>query len=233
MQVIPSLDVQAGRSRLVFWPGVSSGTGTPTDRPERIARAFVDRGARVIHLVDLDGARAGAPADLEVVGRIAAAVAVPIQVAGGLESPEAIRLAFAAGATRVVLAMSVVERPDLLARCLAVAGEWLAVGVDPRPERLAAYPWRSGAVPSPEQLVGELVDRGVRRFVLTHGGSAPGERLLRSLAGSLDAEVLVAGGIVDLDGIRRLRDAGVDGVILGEPLISGSIDFAAALEAAA
>jgi phosphoribosylformimino-5-aminoimidazole carboxamide ribotide isomerase len=233
VQVIPSIDVQGGRSRLVFWPGVASGTGSPTDRPERIARAFVERGARVVHVVDFDGARSGAPADLEIVGRIASSVAVPIQVAGGLESPDAIRLAFAAGATRVVLAMGVVEDPALLGQCLAVAGDWLAVGVDPRPERLAAYPWRRAEVPSPEQLVGELADLGVRRFVLAHAGSGPDERLIRSLLRSADAEILVAGGVVDLDGIRRLRGAGVDGIILGEPLLSGSIDYAAALEAAA
>ncbi len=62
MQVIPSIDVAEGRSRLVFWPGPARGTGTPTDRPERIARYFVELGAPAIHLVDLDGARAGRPA---------------------------------------------------------------------------------------------------------------------------------------------------------------------------
>lgn len=233
MEVIPSIDVQGGRSRLVFWPGVASGTGSPTDRPERIARAFVERGARVVHIVDFDGARAGAPAALEILGRIASSVAVPIQVAGGLESPDAIRLAFAAGATRVVLAMGVVEDPALLRDCLAVAGDWLAVGVDPRPARLAAYPWRRAGVPSPEQLVGELADLGVRRFVLSHVDSGPDDRSLRSLVAACDAEIHVAGGVSDLDGIRRLRDAGVGGVILGEPLLSGTIDYGAALEAAA
>ena len=59
MQVIPSIDLQGGRSRLVWWPGAGSGQGAPTDRPERIARSFVESGAPVIHLVDLDGAKAG------------------------------------------------------------------------------------------------------------------------------------------------------------------------------
>ena len=68
MLVVPSIDVAEGRSRLVFWPGASSGTGTPTDRPERIARHFVELGAPAIHVVDLDGARAGRPVALEVGG---------------------------------------------------------------------------------------------------------------------------------------------------------------------
>ncbi|HEY6058472.1 MAG TPA: HisA/HisF-related TIM barrel protein, partial [Candidatus Limnocylindrales bacterium] len=130
MHVIPSIDVVGGRSRIVFWPGVSSGIGAPTDRPERIVQRFVELGARSVHIVDFDGARAGGPQNLDAVSRIAAMVAVPLQLAGGLESADAIRLAFAAGATRVVLAMSVAEQPGLVRDCLAVAGDWLAVGLD-------------------------------------------------------------------------------------------------------
>ena len=123
MQVIPSIDLDRGRSRIVFWPGASTGVGAPTDRPERIAEAFVGLGARVVHVVDFDGARTGVPGNLEAVGQIALRVAVPIQLAGGLEGPDQIRLAFAAGATRVVLAMEVADDPPRLAECLAVAGD--------------------------------------------------------------------------------------------------------------
>lgn len=233
MHVIPSIDLQRGRSRVVFWPGVSAGTGSPTDRPERIAQHFSGLGARVVHLVDFDGARSGVPANLEAVGRIASTIAIPIQVAGGLEGPDNIRLAFAAGATRAVLAMGVVEQPGLIRDCLAVAGDWLAVGLDPRPERFSTFPWRRPAVPTLERLVGELVDLGVRRFVLSHGGAQPDLDLLSSLVRSFDADVLVAGGATDLDAIRRLRNTGIHGIILGEPLLSGAIDYPAALEAAA
>lgn len=234
MLVIPSIDVAGGRSRVVFWPGVSAGVGAPTDRPDRIAERFVELGARVVHVVDFDGARSGRPANLEAVGAIASRVAVPIQLAGGLEAADHVRLAFAAGATRVVLAMSVADDPPLLAECLSVAGEWLAVGLDPRPERLAAFPWKRPAPPaSVEGLVDELVARGVSRFVLSHGGLEPDTELLGRLARSTAADFLVAGGISDLDGVRRLRDAGVAGIILGEALLSGAVDFTQALEAAA
>lgn len=233
MLVIPSIDLAGGRSRIVYWPGVSSGVGAPTDHPERIARRFHELGARVIHLVDVDGARAGAPANLEAVGRIAAIVAMPLQLAGGLESADAIRLAFAAGATRVVLSMSVADNPGVLRDCLAVAGDWLAIGLDPRPERLAAFPWRGQRPSGIEELVGELAGRGVARFVLTHGGLEPDVGLLARLVARSPAEILVAGGVADVAGLVRLRDAGVHGVILGEPLLSGAIDYPAALEAAA
>jgi phosphoribosylformimino-5-aminoimidazole carboxamide ribotide isomerase len=233
VDVIPAIDVERGRSRVVYWPGASAGIGAPTDRPDRIAEQFVGQGARILHLVDFDGAKRAAPANLEAVGAIAARVAVPLQLAGGLEEADHVRLAFAAGATRVVLSVAIVERPDALRDCLAVAGDWLAVGLDPRPERLAAFPWHRPSPPALNELVEELVARGVRRLVLSHGGASPDAALLASLVRRHDADILVAGGAVDLDGVRRIRDAGATGLILGEALLSGAIDFPRALEAAA
>lgn len=233
MLIIPAIDLEAGRSRTVFWPGASSGAGAPTDRPDRIAARFVEGGATIIHLVDFDGARAGAPVNIEAIGSVASRVAVPLQVAGGLEGADNIRLAFAAGATRAVLAMSVVENRALIADCLSVAGDWLAIGLDPRPDRLAAFPWQRSRVPDMPGLVRELADLGVGRFVLAHGGASPDLALLESLTAAHDVDILVAGGTSDLAGIARLRDAGVAGLILGDALLSGAIDFPAALEAAA
>ena len=233
MQVIPSIDLDRGRSRVVFWPGASSGVGAPTDRPERIAESFVERGARLIHLVDFDGARTGRPGNLEAVGTIASRIAIPIQVAGGVDSADGIRLAFAAGATRVVTSMAIADDPAALAEGLEVAGAWLAVGLDPRPERLAAFPWQRPGAPTLAGVVADLAERGVSRFVLAHGGGTPDLAALGPLVARGDIDVLVAGGVSDLDGVRRLRDAGIAGIILGEALLSGAIDFTAALEAAA
>jgi phosphoribosylformimino-5-aminoimidazole carboxamide ribotide isomerase len=233
MDVVPAIDVKGGRSRVVYWPGAAAGTGTPTDRPERIAEQLVAQGARILHLVDWDGAQQARPANLEAVGAVASRVAVPLQVAGGLEEADHVRLAFAAGATRVVLSVAIVERADALRACLAVAGDWLAVGLDPRPERLAAFPWRRTTPPTLDALVEELVAGGVRRLVLSHGGAMPDTELLTALRRRHDVDVLVAGGIADLDGVRRLRDAGVTAVILGEAILSGAIDLPRALEAAA
>ena len=175
MQVIPSIDLKAGRSRLVFWPGAATGTGTPTDRPERIARHFVELGAPAIHLVDLDGAAAGRPVNTAAVQAIARAVATPLQLAGGVDGPEQIELAFAAGATRVVLPLlAVAEDPERLAACLRIAGDWLAVG----PGR-AAGALRGGrleerpAADARRRSWASWPAAGVRRFVLSHGGARP------------------------------------------------------------
>ena len=226
MLVIPSIDLTGGRSRLVWWPGASAGAGAPTDRPDRIARSLVEAGASVIHLVDLDGARAGQPQALGSIAAVSRAVAVPLQVAGGVDGPEQIELCFAAGATRVVVPLwAVVEDPDRLAACLAIAGDWLGVGLDARPERLREYPWKRYIPPTTlDQVVSELAAAGVRRFVLSHGGVSPDLDALGRLH-ALDVEVVVAGGVPDMATVARLADVGVDAVIVGEALFTGAVSL--------
>lgn len=233
VQVIPAIDIEKGRSRIVFWPGVSTGVGAPTDRPERIAEHFVQLGAPLIHVVDFDGARRGAPVNTEAIGAIAARVATPLQLAGGVDSPEGIQLAFAAGATRVVTSLAVADDPAALRACLAAAGDWLAIGVDARADRLAMFPWRRGTAPSLRDLLSDLAGSGVRRFVLGHATGEAEVADVAAIARTVDADLLVAGGIGDLEGLRRVRDAGAAGIILGEALLSGAIDYQTAREVAA
>lgn len=233
MQVIPSIDVKDGRSRIVFWPGVSTGVGAPTDRPERIAEHFVGLGAPLVHVVDFDGAVRGAPVNTDAIGAIASRVATPLQLAGGLDSPEAIRVAFAAGATRVVTTLAVADDPEVLRACLEAAGDWLAVGLDARADRLKAFTWHRASPPTLRELVSELAGRGVRRFVLGHATGDAEVAEIAALARTVDADLLIAGGVSDATGIRRMRDTGAAGIILGEALLSGAIDYQTAREAAA
>ena len=232
MQVIPAIDVEGGRSRIVFWPGVATGIGAPTDRPERIAEHFVGVGAPLVHIVDFDGARRGAPVNTDVLGAIASRVATPLQLAGGVDSPDGIRLAFAAGATRVVASLAIADDPEALRGCLEAAGDWLAVGLDARADRIAAFPWHRASPPSLAELLSELAGRGVRRFVLGHATGEVEAAQIAAVARTVDADLLVAGGVTDVEGVRRVRDSGAAGIILGEALLSGAIDYQSALEAA-
>ncbi|HYL41080.1 MAG TPA: HisA/HisF-related TIM barrel protein, partial [Candidatus Binatus sp.] len=228
MQVIPSIDVAAGRSRVVFWPGVSAGIGAPTDRPEVIAEHFVRLGAPLVHVVDFDGARAGRPVNTDVLGAIASRLATPLQLAGGVDDADGIRLAFAAGATRVVAGLALADDPAALRSCLAVAGDWLAIGLDARADRLAAFPWRRGRAPSMAELLDELAAAGVRRLVVNHAEASETVVGVAATAAAAGLELLSAGGARDLDAVRRLRDAGIAGIILGEALLTGAIDYVAA-----
>jgi len=224
VRIVPSLDLQTGRSRLVLWPGAATGEGSPTDRPERVAQHFVRLGAPMLHLVDLDGAQRGTPVNTDAVQRISRAVAVPLQLAGGVDGPEQIELAFAAGATRVVVPLwAVAESVDLLRACLRVASDWLAVGVDARPDRLAAYPWH-GRVPTLDELVAMLATEGVRRLVVSHWSSDNLDEVARVIR-AYDLELQLAGGATDIAGVDAARTAGADALILGEALFSGAIDY--------
>ena len=230
MLVIPSIDLQAGRSRLVFWPGASSGTGTATDRPERIAQHFVGLGARHLHLVDLDGAQRGAPANTDAIQRISRSVAVPLQLAGGVDGPEQIELAFAAGATRVVVPLwRVAESVEVLRACLRAATDWLAVGVDARADRLRDYPWH-GPPPTFGNLVGMLAGEGVRRIVVSHWTVEDVPRLSDGVRGH-GLELQLAGGATEIAHVDAARAAGVHALILGESLFNGSIDYETAARA--
>jgi phosphoribosylformimino-5-aminoimidazole carboxamide ribotide isomerase len=227
VRLIPSIDLQSGRSRLVFWPGAATGTGTPTDRPERIAEHFVSLGAPMLHLVDLDGAQRGVPVNTDAITAVARAVAVPLQVAGGVDGPEQIELAFAAGATRVVVPLWVVaEDDDRLAGCVRAATDWLAIGMDARADRLRDYPWRSGVAPTFDELVGRLTAAGVRRLVLSHWTDDDLPRIGELIA-SAGVEVQLAGGLTQPAQLTALAATGASAVIVGEALFSGAIDYAA------
>ena len=117
--------------------------------------------------------------------------------------------------------------------CIEVAGDWLAVGLDARAGRLAAFRWHRAAPPTLRDLLSELAGRGVRRFVLGHATGAAEIAEIAALARTMDADLVVAGGITDLDAVRRVRDTGAAGIILGEALLSGAIDYQTAREAAA
>lgn len=224
MKIVPSIDLQAGRSRLVMWPGAATGKGSPTDRPEKIAEYFVGLGAPMVHLVDLDGAQRGAPVNTDAVQRVSRAVAVPLQLAGGIDGPEQIELAFACGATRVVVPLwAVAEDVSVLRACLRVASDWLSVGVDARAERLAEYPWH-GAPPSFADLFAMLAAEGVRRLVVSHWSPEGVVDLAREIRAN-DLELQLAGGATDSAGVDAALAAGADTLILGEALFSGAIDY--------
>lgn len=178
----------------------------------------------MLHVVDLDGAVQGAPANTEAIQRISRAVAVPLQVAGGIDGPEQIELAFAAGATRVVVPLWVVaESVDTLRACLRVAGDWLAIGMDARPERLNGYPWH-GPPPTFAGLLQMLATEGVRRVVISHW-SADDLPRIATMAAASGAEIQLAGGATDLEMVRAASDAGAHSMILGEALFTGAVDY--------
>jgi phosphoribosylformimino-5-aminoimidazole carboxamide ribotide isomerase len=199
------------------------------DDPLDAARRWLEQGARALHVVDLDGARAGEPRNLDHVRRIAAESPVPVQVGGGLRDDGAVADALDAGADRVVLGTAALAEPQLVAALAAEHGERIVVGVDARSGRVAVEGWERETAATPARTVADLAARGVRTFVYTpvdvdgtlEGPGVDDLEEIAGAAGAADAALIYSGGIGSVDDLRRLRELGIEalrGVIVGRAL---------------
>jgi phosphoribosylformimino-5-aminoimidazole carboxamide ribotide isomerase len=239
----PAIDIRGGRAVRLLQGDYERETGYDTD-PLDAARRWVDCGAEILHVVDLDGARAGEPVNLDAVARIAATVDVPVQLGGGLRDRAHVDAAFAAGAERVVIGTAAQRDPDLAADLAAAWGDRIVASVDARGGRVAIAGWEEETATVSEDAVAALARLGLRRFVHTPvevDGTLAGPDLER-LGPVLDAcedagaGLIYSGGVGTLDdltGLRDLRRAGLEGVIVGRALYERRFTVAAAMAALA
>ena len=238
MEVIPAIDLIDGRCvRLV--QGDYSRQTVYSDDPVEVALRWESLGAARIHIVDLEGAKLGAPANLEVVGRIANSVGVPIQMGGGVRSIEAAREVIGAGVQRVMLGTVAVRDPDIVAAARSELGDdAIVVAVDSRDGCVAVSGWTSKSRVRATELLRQMSDAGVRTFLCTDiakdgtlGG--PDYELMSELVGVAGKGVIAAGGVASVEHVRQLAKTGVGGVVIGKALYTGDIDLAEALDMAA
>jgi phosphoribosylformimino-5-aminoimidazole carboxamide ribotide isomerase len=205
--------------------------------PLSAARAWQQEGARFLHVVDLDGARTGEPVNLEQLRRITRELDVTVQYGGGLRSAEAVDAALNAGAARVILGTAALTDPGLLRRALDAHGpERVLVSVDARDGRVATAGWTQTTELTPVEAVQRLQARGVAGLVYTNvdrDGMLDGPDLdgVRAVAAAVSGRLLYSGGIgklSDLEGLTRLRQASLEGVIVGKALYEGRFTVAQA-----
>jgi phosphoribosylformimino-5-aminoimidazole carboxamide ribotide isomerase len=221
----PAIDILDGRAVRLAQGDYDRETAYDTD-PAVAARRWVEAGARWLHVVDLDGARAGEPVNLDHVRRIAATVKVPLQLGGGLRDSKKVEAAISSGAERVVLGTTAVRDPELAAAIAAAHPDRVVVSVDARSGKAAAEGWTEASQLEASDVVANLTGRGVRRFVYTPvevDGLMEGPDLdsLREVAAATDGELIYSGGIGSLDDLRSLRALGLEnlaGVIVGRAL---------------
>jgi phosphoribosylformimino-5-aminoimidazole carboxamide ribotide isomerase len=234
----PAIDILRGRAVRLRRGDFEDAT-VYDDDPLAAARAWVEAGAEVLHVVDLDGARAGAPANLGHVERIAAAAGVPVQVGGGLRSLEAVEAAIEAGAARVVLGTAALTDPAFLDAVLARLGERAVVSVDVRGGEVATAGWTETTGRRAEEVFPRLAERGVRSFVYSDVDrdgmlEGPDVEEVGRVAELVDGSLVYSGGVGDLGHLRALRGLPLAGVIVGKALYEGRFTVAegqAALEA--
>jgi phosphoribosylformimino-5-aminoimidazole carboxamide ribotide isomerase len=225
MILLPAIDVLAGKAVRLAGGSFEEQTTYDAD-PLEAALRWVDGGARGLHVVDLDGARSGAPVNLEHVRRICERTDVPVQVGGGLRRIEDVQSVVDAGAERVVLGTAAYRDVDLLDDTLARLGDRVVVSLDARHGRLAAAGWTEQTEIPVDSVVERLRARGVRRFVyssIERDGMLAGPDLdgMRRFGQSLRGTFLYSGGISSLEDLRAiaaLRQVNLDGVIVGKAL---------------
>lgn len=206
------------------------------DDPVAVALRWASLGAPRLHVVDLDGARAGAPVNLELVSRICRSVDVPVEVSGGLRSLEAVAAAFAAGADRVQLGSAAVRSPEFAAEA---ARRWpgrVVVALDTRGGRVAVDGWQAEADATLFALAERLAALGVPRLMVTDierdGALAgPNLELYRELVSRLPVPVVASGGVRTVADLLALAEAGCEGAVVGKALYEGMLDLREALEA--
>lgn len=239
MLVIPAVDLREGKCvRLV--EGRLDKETVYSDEPAAMAALWQSQGARMLHVVDLDGAFAGAPKNLDVLREILSAVEIPVQVGGGIRSMETIELLLDMGVNRVILGTAAILDPGLVSEACRKYQEAILVGIDGRNGQVAIEGWGLTVEKETVELALEMKNLGVKRVVFTdirRDGTLQGPNLEATgqLAKKTGLKVVASGGVTTLNDLRSIRDMeslGVDSVIMGKALYSGAINLREALAVA-
>ena len=236
-QVIPAIDIQKGKA-VRLRQGRAEDATVFSDSPLDVARRFVAAGASWLHVVDLDGAFLGKPANADIICRITAAAGVPVQVGGGVRNYETASRYFAAGVSRVILGTSIVRDPEEVTRITRAYPGKVAAGIDARDGRVAIRGWVEVTGVIAVDLARQIMEGGVSCFIYTdiaRDGMLVGPNFdsIREFARGLSTPVVASGGVTTLSDLRRIKamaSEGVVGAIIGRALYDGSIDLAEALK---
>ena len=236
-ELLPAIDIRGGRVvRLV--EGDFARETAYSDDPVAVARTFADGGASWIHIVDLDGARAGEPVQSATIGAVIRALEgrARCQVAGGLRSAAAVGAALEAGAARAVVGTAAIRDPAFAGRLVERHGaDRIVAAIDVRDGSALGEGWRPGAAgPPAADVIAALADRGVEIFAVTaieRDGRLEGPNLdlLASLLALRRGRVIASGGIRALSDLLAVRSIGCAGAIVGRGLYEGGVDLGAAI----
>jgi phosphoribosylformimino-5-aminoimidazole carboxamide ribotide isomerase len=235
MDIIPAIDIKDGKCVRLYQGDFERVTVYDTD-PPAVARRWVEQGAQMIHVVDLDGARAGHPVNADVILAIVQSADVPVQIGGGLRDEKAVTAALSLGVSRVILGTAAVEQPDLIARLVERYGDEIAVGVDARDGIVATAGWTEQAQVRAPELIDHMAALGVRRFIytdITRDGTLtePNYTATAALVRPGGPAIIASGGVGKLAHILRLAEIGVEGVVVGRALYTGDLNLSEAIEA--
>jgi phosphoribosylformimino-5-aminoimidazole carboxamide ribotide isomerase len=237
--VIPAIDLKDGKVVRLTRGAMDSAT-VYGDDPAAVARAFESDGAEAIHVVDLDGAVAGEPRNLDALGKIRGAVKCALEASGGLRTSDSIRRVIEAGADRISIGSAALTEPALLgAACLMLPGRVLG-SIDVREGRLALKGWRETSELSVDEAVARFRLAGAAAIIYTdivRDGTQAGveAEAIAAFAGRGGIPVIASGGVAtlaDITALSRRFERGVVGVVVGRALYEGNFSLGDAIRAA-
>jgi phosphoribosylformimino-5-aminoimidazole carboxamide ribotide isomerase len=221
----PAIDIRGGQAVRLLQGDYERETTYDAD-PVDAAKRWAEEGAEFLHVVDLDGAKAGEPRNLDAIRRIAAAVDCPIQVGGGLRDTDSVAAVLAAGAARVVIGTAALHDPEFLEEAIAAHGEAVVVSVDTRGGKVSLSGWTETSDVEAPEAVADLTERGVQRFLCTAievDGTMEGPAIeqLNEIAAATSSQVIASGGVGDPSHLETLARDGapnIEGAIVGRAL---------------
>ena len=240
MLILPAIDLRGGKCvRLI--QGKADAETVFSDDPVAMAEKWQSKGARFLHLVDLDGAFTGSQKNLDVVRKIASAVNIPIEMGGGIRDRAAVERVFQAGVQRAILGTSALKDPAFAEAMCREFGDRIAVSIDARDGMVATHGWTEVGEKPAVNFAVEMEKAGVKTIIYTdikRDGMLTGSNVeaTKNMAQALQsAEVIASGGVSSLEDIRALKiiePLGVTGVIIGKALYTGNIQLEDAISAA-
>ena len=237
MEVVPAIDLRGGKCVRLYQGDYARET-VYSDDPTEVAARWSRLGAARLHVVDLDGARTGTPANIDVVRAMTASVSTPVQMGGGLRTMETARAVMSLGVDRVVVGTAAVEEPGVVREmCQALGAAKVVVGIDARDGYVAVRGWtESSSVPAMELAVC-VEEMGVQWLLYTDVArdgtlTEPNFAAIGELSRRSGMKLMVAGGISAVHHLQRLAEIGVDAAIVGKALYTGDIGLSEALQAA-
>jgi len=236
MEILPAIDIKGGKCVRLYQGDYDRET-VYSESPTEVALHWVEEGASRLHVVDLDGAKAGSPVHLAIVGEIASASPTPVQLGGGIRGVATARAAVARGIDRVILGTAAVEEPALVDElCRELGGEAVVVSVDARDGQVMLQGWSRASGVTASEVLKQVESAGVRRFVYTDVSrdgtlTEPNFRAIEELSRQTGLKMLVAGGISSVDHLKRLADLEIEAAIVGTAVYTGDIDLREAIDA--
>ena len=233
MLIIPAVDLRGGKCvRLI--QGRADAETIFSDDPVAMALKWQSKGARFLHVVDLDGAFTGVQKNLDVVKNIASALSVPIEIGGGIRDQGAIERVLQAGVRRAILGTSALRDPAFTEAMCNEYGDRIAVGIDAKEGMVAIQGWTEVGEKSAIDFAVEMEAAGVKTIIYTDIRSdgmlkGPNIEATKEIAQAVQAvEVIASGGVSSLDDIKKLKTLeplGVTGVIVGKALYTGDLQL--------